>query len=179
MFLKITSKRPVTLPARVLEVLGVGPGDRLELRGRAPTASSCARATSTKRGWERCATRFRPAVLRWTLRHSVRNGTVRPRVTDASADGILWGDRCARSPVVGCRWLSVTQAYMNRYIERAVGDEEHMTDLEAALGNERFAGFDLYESACFIRPTSDGSRLEPYKGRVELIRGKARELGLL
>ena len=32
MFLKITSKRPVTLPARVLEVLGVGPGDRIELR---------------------------------------------------------------------------------------------------------------------------------------------------
>ena len=70
-------------------------------------------------------------------------------------------------------------AYMNRYIERAVGDEEYMSDLETALGDERFAGFDLYESACFIRATADGSRLEPYKGRVELIRGKARELGLL
>ena len=70
-------------------------------------------------------------------------------------------------------------AYMNRYIERAVGDEEYMSDLEAALGDERFAGFDLYESACFLRPTSDGSRLEPYKGRVELIRGKVGELGLL
>ena len=70
-------------------------------------------------------------------------------------------------------------AYMNRYIERAVGDEEYMSDLEAALGDERFAGFDLYESACFIRPTADGSRLEPRKGRVELIRGKVGELGLL
>lgn len=70
-------------------------------------------------------------------------------------------------------------AYMNRYIERAVGDEEYMSDLETALGDERFAGFDLYESACFIRPTADGSRLEPYKGRVELIRGKVGELGLL
>ena len=32
MFLEITSKRQDTLPARVLEVLGVGPGDRLELQ---------------------------------------------------------------------------------------------------------------------------------------------------
>ena len=32
MFIKITAKRQVTFPARVLEELGVGPGDRLELR---------------------------------------------------------------------------------------------------------------------------------------------------
>ena len=31
MIVKITSKRQVTLPARVLDALGVGPGDRLEL----------------------------------------------------------------------------------------------------------------------------------------------------
>lgn len=31
MFVKITSKRQVTFPARVLEALGVKPGDRLEL----------------------------------------------------------------------------------------------------------------------------------------------------
>ena len=31
MFVKITSKRQVTFPARVLDVLGVGPGDHLEL----------------------------------------------------------------------------------------------------------------------------------------------------
>ena len=31
MFVKITSKRQVTFPARVLEALGVGPGDQLEL----------------------------------------------------------------------------------------------------------------------------------------------------
>ena len=31
MFVKITSKRQVTFPARVLEELGVGPGDQLEL----------------------------------------------------------------------------------------------------------------------------------------------------
>ena len=70
-------------------------------------------------------------------------------------------------------------AYMNRYLDRAVGVEEYLSDLETAMRDERFAGFDLYESASFIRPTSDGSRLESYKGRVELIRGKARELGLL
>jgi AbrB family looped-hinge helix DNA binding protein len=32
MIVKITSKRQVTFPARVLKVLGVGPGDRLELQ---------------------------------------------------------------------------------------------------------------------------------------------------
>ena len=31
MLVKITSKRQVTFPARVLETLGVGPGDRIEL----------------------------------------------------------------------------------------------------------------------------------------------------
>ena len=32
MVLKITAKRQVTLPGAVLEALGVGPGDRLELQ---------------------------------------------------------------------------------------------------------------------------------------------------
>ena len=31
MYVKITAKRQVTFPAHVLEALGVGPGDRLEL----------------------------------------------------------------------------------------------------------------------------------------------------
>lgn len=31
MFIKITAKRQVTLPARVLEALGVKPGDRIKL----------------------------------------------------------------------------------------------------------------------------------------------------
>ena len=31
MLVKITSKRQVTFPARVLNAMGVGPGDRLEL----------------------------------------------------------------------------------------------------------------------------------------------------
>ena len=31
MILRITSKRQVTFPARVLDALGVGPGDQLEL----------------------------------------------------------------------------------------------------------------------------------------------------
>ena len=31
MILKITSKRQVTLPAHVLDAMGVGPGDRLQL----------------------------------------------------------------------------------------------------------------------------------------------------
>ena len=32
MIVKITSKRQVTFPARVLDALGVGPGDQLELK---------------------------------------------------------------------------------------------------------------------------------------------------
>ena len=32
MFVKITSKRQVTFPARVLDALGVSPGDHLELQ---------------------------------------------------------------------------------------------------------------------------------------------------
>ncbi len=31
MLIKVTSKRQVTFPARVLEAMGVGPGDRLSL----------------------------------------------------------------------------------------------------------------------------------------------------
>ena len=31
MFVKITSNRQITLPARVLDALGVGPGDQLEI----------------------------------------------------------------------------------------------------------------------------------------------------
>ena len=31
MIVKITSKRQVTLPARVVEAMGVGPGDQLEI----------------------------------------------------------------------------------------------------------------------------------------------------
>ena len=32
MFIKVTAKRQVTFPARVLEALGVKPGDRIELQ---------------------------------------------------------------------------------------------------------------------------------------------------
>lgn len=32
MFVKVTAKRQVTFPARVLQALGVKPGDRLEIR---------------------------------------------------------------------------------------------------------------------------------------------------
>ena len=32
MFVKVTSKRQVTFPARVLDALGVAPGDQIELR---------------------------------------------------------------------------------------------------------------------------------------------------
>ena len=48
MFVKITAKRQVTFPARVLEALGVKPGDRIELE-EGPTVLSCARDTWTGR----------------------------------------------------------------------------------------------------------------------------------
>ena len=45
MLLKITSKRQVTFPAHVLDAMGVGPGDRLELQEsrRIPAASKAHR----------------------------------------------------------------------------------------------------------------------------------------
>ena len=70
-------------------------------------------------------------------------------------------------------------AYMNRYIDRAVGIDEYLSDMEFALNDERFAGFDLYETSNFILPTTDGSRLESYEGRVEMLQAKVKELGLL
>ena len=45
MLIKVTSKRQVTFPARVLEAMGVGPGDRLSLE-EGPHGVPAASATS-------------------------------------------------------------------------------------------------------------------------------------
>ena len=69
--------------------------------------------------------------------------------------------------------------YLNRYINRAIGLDEYLADLEAVSLDSRFAGFDLYEWAHIARPTPDGSDLLSYQGRVERLREKAMELGLV
>ena len=55
MLVRITSKRQVTFPARVLDALGVKPGDRLELR-EGPDGFSITPGGSTCRGSERFET---------------------------------------------------------------------------------------------------------------------------
>lgn len=54
MIIKITSKRQVTFPARVLDALGVRPGDQLELE----EALFCGRGESIPTGLRRCAASF-------------------------------------------------------------------------------------------------------------------------
>jgi len=54
MFVKITAKRQVTFPARVLDALGVKPGDRIELEEDLRVLS-CVRDQSTGRASRRCA----------------------------------------------------------------------------------------------------------------------------
>ena len=70
-------------------------------------------------------------------------------------------------------------AYLNRYINRSVGVEEYLSDLERVYGDERFDGFDLYEFSNMARATPDGTELNSYKGRMAMIRAKALELGLV
>ena len=63
MFVKVTSKRQVTFPARVLEALGVGPGDQIELE-EGPDGFVLRPDASTVPASGRCAARSRPDVRR-------------------------------------------------------------------------------------------------------------------
>ena len=69
-------------------------------------------------------------------------------------------------------------AYLNRYLSRAVGIEEYLSDMEAAFHDPRIAGFDLYEYSVLAHATPDGAYLEPLNDRIGLIKAKAHELGL-
>ena len=69
-------------------------------------------------------------------------------------------------------------AYLNRYLARAVSLDEYLTDMETAYNDGRLAGFDLYETANIAHATPDGSDVVSLGDTVELIRAKARELGL-
>ena len=69
--------------------------------------------------------------------------------------------------------------YLNRYIARAVGNDEYVADLEAVYNDDRFAGFDLYEWVSLARSNPDGTQLKPVDDGIERIRTKAHDLGLI
>ena len=69
--------------------------------------------------------------------------------------------------------------YLNRYIDRAVGTVDYVADLERTARDERFAGFDLYETASFISPTPDGSRLVAIGDALEQLAEASKRLGLV
>ena len=86
-------------------------------------------------------------------------------------------------PVVG-EVLEVTEnlglpVYLNRYVARAVPIAEYVDDLEQIWRDRRFAGFDLYEFFHLARATPVGNRLVPVQDRMDHIRRKAGELGLV
>ena len=65
----------------------------------------------------------------------------------------------------------------------SVQDEEgsvHRTGLSSLLyRDQRFAGFDLYEFFHLARSSPDGGKLLPIQDRLQRIREKSRELGLV
>ena len=68
--------------------------------------------------------------------------------------------------------------YLNRYLVRAIGIEQYLSDLENTFNDPRFSGFDLYECVSLARATPDVSRIEPLDDSIDRIRAKAKELGL-
>jgi hypothetical protein len=82
--------------------------------------------------------------------------------------------------------LSLTQrlgvsAYLNRYLSSAFQGrdlQDYRSDMEAIYNDDRFEGFDIYEYAALTRATPDGTDLVPVNNQMDLIRSKARELGL-
>ena len=69
--------------------------------------------------------------------------------------------------------------YLNRYVDRAIDDVGYMANFEAVFDDERLSGFDLYESANLLHARPDASGFDHVGNRVDLIRAKARELGIL
>ena len=67
--------------------------------------------------------------------------------------------------------------YLNRYIGRAVGIDEYVSDLERIYHDQRFAGFDIYEFADFARPDQNG-KIVPIGNWTERLRAKTKELGI-
>jgi hypothetical protein len=85
-------------------------------------------------------------------------------------------------PVVG-EMLAVARGidmpvYLNGFAALAATDE-YVSDLESAFRDDRFAGFDIYEMSSVANPSPDGAKLVPVEDKMERIRAKAVELGLV
>lgn len=100
-----------------------------------------------------------------------------PGVTARSGLDAVLQDAVVLDALQTCSRAGVP-VYLNRYIDRAVGIDEYLRDLETSFHHPEIHGFDVYETAHVLRPTSDGSGLESYRDRVALLREKAAELGV-
>ncbi len=69
--------------------------------------------------------------------------------------------------------------YMNRYVSRAIPIGEYVDNIQQLYRDRRFAGFDLYEFFHLARSSPDGGKLLPIQDRLQRIREKSRELGLV
>ncbi len=69
--------------------------------------------------------------------------------------------------------------YLNRYVDRAVVDDAYVADLEAVYNDGRLSGFDLYESGNLFHARPDASGFDDVGDRMDLLRAKARKLGIL
>ena len=69
--------------------------------------------------------------------------------------------------------------YMNRYVSRAIPIGEYVDNIQQLYHDRRFAGFDLYEFFHLARSSPDGGKLVPIQDRLQRIREKSRELGLV
>jgi hypothetical protein len=59
------------------------------------------------------------------------------------------------------------------------GMDEYVADLETVFRDDRYAGFNIYDTKGIALPVPDGSRLVPVGDVIERIRTKAQELGLV
>ena len=87
------------------------------------------------------------------------------------------GDPVAREALKYANQAGIP-VYLNRYISRAVGNDEYVTDLNEVYKDPRFSGFDIYEWASLAHSTPDANQLKPILDSIQKIRSKARELGI-
>ena len=86
------------------------------------------------------------------------------------------GDPVAREALKYANQAEVP-VYLNRYISRAVGNDEYVADLDKVYRDPRFSGFDIYEWASLAHSNPDGTLLEPILDGIQKIRSQTHELG--
>ena len=86
------------------------------------------------------------------------------------------GDPVAREALEYANQAEVP-VYLNRYISRAVGNDEYVADLDKVYRDPRFSGFDIYEWASLAHSNPDGTLLEPILDGIQKIRSQTHELG--